>query len=440
MNQKNIIETIHAREILDSRGNPTVEATVDLEDGSYGTASVPSGASTGKYEAHELRDGDPKRYGGRGVLQAVENINGKIRGELKGMRCDVAQVDSRMIRMDGTENKKILGANAMLAVSLAAARAGAWYYKMPLYRYIGGISAKKLPHPLMNILNGGAHASNNLDIQEFMIVPAEFGTFSEALRAGVEIYHKLGSLLKTSGHTTLVGDEGGFAPNLSSADEALDYIVRAIEEAGYTTDQVKIALDAAASEWANSSGSGSSYLLPKNGSVYSSSDMVKEWSRLCSRYPIVSIEDGLGEDDDAGWKQMTDELGGKIMLVGDDYFVTNPKRLAAGIERGCGNAVLVKPNQIGTLTETIAVVCLAKANGYRTILSHRSGETADTTIADIAVSLNTGYIKTGAPARGERCAKYNRLLKIESELGGDAVFEMGIFNKNGVSGKVPAKV
>lgn len=436
MNTKNIIETIHAREILDSRGNPTVEATVILEDGSCGTASVPSGASTGKYEAHELRDGDMKRFLGRGVLQAVENVNGKICDELKGMRCDVGQVDSRMIRLDDTENKKRLGANAMLAVSLAAARAGAAHYRIPLYRYIGGISAKKLPHPLMNILNGGAHAANNLDIQEFMIVPAEFGTYSEALRAGTEIYHKLGALLKASGHSTLVGDEGGFAPNLRSADEALDYIVRAIEEAGYTTDQVKIALDAATSEWAE----GSSYHLPKNGTVYSSAELVKEWSRLCTRYPIVSIEDGLGEDDDDGWKQMTEELGGKIMLVGDDYFVTNPKRLAAGIERGCGNAVLVKPNQIGTLTETIAVVCLAKAAGYRTILSHRSGETSDTAVADIAVSLNTGFIKTGAPARAERCAKYNRLLKIESELGGDAVFEMGIFNKNGVSGKIPAEV
>ena len=423
MSAKNIIETIHAREILDSRGNPTVEATVVLEDGSYGTASVPSGASTGKYEAHELRDGDRNRFGGKGVLQAVENINGKLRTELKGMRCDVAQVDSRMIHIDGTENKSSLGANAMLAVSLAAARAGAWHYKLPLYRYIGGISAKKLPHPLMNILNGGAHAANNLDIQEFMIVPAEFGTFSEALRAGVEIYHKLGSLLKAEGHTTLVGDEGGFAPNLRSVDEALDYIVRAIEGAGYTTDQVKIALDAATSEWAE----GNSYLLPKNGTVYTSAELVAEWSRLSSRYPVVSLEDGLGEDDHDGWKHMTAELGKNILLVGDDYFVTNPKRLSAGIEQGCGNAILVKPNQIGTLTETLEVVCMAKAAGYRTILSHRSGETSDTAVADIAVALNTGFIKTGAPARGERTAKYNRLLKIESELGSDAVFETGIF-------------
>ncbi len=436
MNSKNIIESVRAREILDSRGNPTVEATVLLEDGSYGTASVPSGASTGKYEAHELRDGDAKRYLGRGVLQAVENINGKICAELRGMRCDVAQVDSRMIRLDDTENKKRLGANAMLAVSLASARAGAWHYRMPLYRYIGGISAKKLPHPLMNILNGGAHAANNLDIQEFMILPSEFGTFSEALRAGTEIYHKLGALLKKDGHSTLVGDEGGFAPSLGSTDEALDYIVRAIEEAGYTTEQVKIALDAATSEWAE----GDVYRLPKNGAVYSSDELVKEWSRLCARYPIVSVEDGLGEDDDAGWTRMTAELGKKIMLVGDDYFVTNPKRLSAGIERCAGNAILVKPNQIGTLTEVIAVVCMAKAAGYRTILSHRSGETSDTAVADIAVSLNAGFIKTGAPARAERCAKYNRLLKIESELGGDAVFEMGIFKNNGVSVKIPANV
>lgn len=423
MNTKAIIETIHAREILDSRGNPTVEATVVLQDGTCGTAAVPSGASTGKYEAHELRDGDEKRYLGRGVLHAVENVNGKIRDELKGMKCDVGHVDCQMIHLDDTDNKKRLGANAMLAVSLAAARAGAAYYKMPLYRYIGGISAKTLPHPMMNILNGGAHAANNLDIQEFMIVPSAFGTFSEALRAGVEIYHKLGALLKSAGHTTLVGDEGGFAPNLQSADEALDYIVRAIEDAGYTTEQVKIALDAATSEWV----SGSSYLLPKNGSIYSSDDLIKEWERMCNRYPIVSIEDGLGEDDEDGWKKMTGELGKKIMLVGDDYFVTNPKRLARGIENGCGNSILVKPNQIGTLTETIAVVNLAKSHGYRTIISHRSGETSDTAVADIAVALNAGFIKTGAPARAERCAKYNKLLKIESELGCDAVFEMEIF-------------
>lgn len=422
MSQKNIIESVRAREILDSRGNPTVEATVVLEDGVFGTASVPSGASTGKYEAHELRDGNQKRYLGRGVLRAVENINGKIADELRGMRCDVAQVDSRMIQIDGTENKTNLGANAMLAVSLAAARAGAWHYRMPLYRYIGGISAKKLPHPFMNILNGGVHASNNLDIQEFMIVPSEFGTFSEAIRAGAEIYHKLGSLLREAGHSTLVGDEGGFAPNLDSADEALDFIVRAIEGAGYTTDKVKIAIDAASSEWAN----GDSYRLPKSGKSFSSSELINEWKRLCKLYPIISIEDGLGEDDDGGWKQMTDTLGSDILLIGDDYFVTNPKRLSAGIARGCGNAILIKPNQIGTVTEVIETVCLAKSHGYKTVLSHRSGETSDTAVADLSVSLNTGYIKAGAPSRGERCAKYNRLLKIECELGGDAVFESGI--------------
>lgn len=415
---KNLIETIRAHEVLDSRGNPTVEATVVLEDGSCGTASVPSGASTGKYEAHELRDGDDKRYLGKGVLRACENINGKIRDELRGMRCDVGMIDTRMIHLDDTENKKQLGANAMLAVSIASARAGASYYHLPLYRYLGGISGVTLPKPMMNILNGGAHASNNIDIQEFMIVPYEFGTFSEALRAGVEIYHKLGALLKNAGHSTLVGDEGGFAPNLSSTDEALQFIVRAIEEAGYTTEQVKIALDAASSEWVR----GSTYNLPKNGSIKTSDELISEWNRLSARYPIISIEDGLGEDDHDGWRRLTKQLGGRMMLVGDDLFVTNPERLAHGIKDEIGNAILVKPNQIGTLTETISVVRMARGNGYKTIISHRSGETSDTAVADIAVALNSGFIKTGAPARGERCAKYNRLLKIECELGGCAVF------------------
>lgn len=415
---KNLIETIRAHEVLDSRGNPTVEATVVLEDGSCGTASVPSGASTGKYEAHELRDGDDKRYLGKGVLRACENINGKIRDELRGMRCDVGMIDTRMIHLDDTENKKQLGANAMLAVSIASARAGASYYHLPLYRYLGGISGVTLPKPMMNILNGGAHASNNIDIQEFMIVPYEFGTFSEALRAGVEIYHKLGTLLKNAGHSTLVGDEGGFAPNLSSTDETLQFIVRAIEEAGYTTEQVKIALDAASSEWVR----GSTYNLPKNGSIKTSDELISEWNRLSARYPIISIEDGLGEDDHDGWKRLTKQLGGRMMLVGDDLFVTNPERLAHGIKDEIGNAILVKPNQIGTLTETISVVRMARGNGYKTIISHRSGETTDTAVADIAVALNSGFIKTGAPARGERCAKYNRLLKIECELGGCAVF------------------
>lgn len=410
----NRIDTIYAREILDSRGNPTVEAAVVLEDGSTGCAAAPSGASTGKYEAHELRDGDSKRYLGKGVLHAVENINGRIAGELRGIPCETRAVDTRMIHLDDTENKSNLGANAILAVSLAASRAAAAHYGLPLWRYIGGVSGAILPHPLMNILNGGAHASNNLDIQEFMIVPYSFGTFSEALRAGAEIYHKLGSLLKADGHMTLLGDEGGYAPNLKSADEAFDYIVKAIEGAGYTTDSVKIAIDAAASEWAQ----GSIYTLPKLGKTMSADELTDEWERLSGKYPIVSIEDGLGEDDDSGWKKLTDRLGGRMMLVGDDYFVTNFKKLKKGIENGCGNSILVKPNQIGTLTETMDVVRTAKENGYKTIISHRSGETPDTSIADIAVALNAGFIKTGAPARGERCAKYNRLLEIEDELFG----------------------
>ncbi len=414
---RNKIEKVTAREILDSRGNPTVEAGVVLEDGTTGIASSPSGASTGKYEAHELRDGG-ERYSGKGVLQAVENINGKINDALCGLKCEVNQVDFCMIRLDGTENKKKLGANAMLAVSLACARAASSHYRIPLYRYLGGIAGKTLPVPMMNILNGGAHAANSLDIQEFMIMPMGFGTFSEALRAGTEISHKLGAVLKANGHITTVGDEGGFAPNLSDADEALDYIVRAIEEAGYSTDSVKIAMDAASSEWAE----GSSYILPKNKKVYTSSSMTAEWERLWEKYPIVSIEDGLGEDDDDGWSEMTSRLGGKMMLVGDDYFVTNPKKLQTGIDAGRANAILVKPNQIGTLTETIDVVNLAKSNGYATILSHRSGETSDSTIADIAVALNAGFIKTGAPVRGERTAKYNRLTRIESELGGDGSY------------------
>lgn len=418
MISKNTIESVRAREILDSRGNPTVEAIVVLEDGSCGIAAAPSGASTGKYEAHELRDGDKSRYGGKGVLEAVENVNGKINNELRGIRCDVWSVDSRMIHLDDTENKKRLGANAILAVSMAAARAAASYYRMPLYRYLGGVAGKTLPIPLMNILNGGAHAANSLDIQEFMILPTKFGTFSEALRAGAEICHKLGAILKEDGHVTTVGDEGGFAPNLSSADEALDYILSAIEQAGYTTEQVQIALDAASSEWADNS----KYIQPKSGQVYSSSELIGEWERLIKKYPIVSIEDGMGEDDDEGWASITERIGDHCMLVGDDYFVTNPKKLKNGIDNHRANAILVKPNQIGTLTETIEVVNLARAHGYRTILSHRSGETVDTTIADIAVALNAGYIKTGAPVRSERSAKYNRLLRIEGELGGEGKY------------------
>ncbi len=407
------IQSVHAREILDSRGNPTVEATVILAGGAVGTASAPSGASTGKFEAHELRDGDGKRFFGKGVLRAVDNVNEKISAELTGVKCDINTVDSLMIRLDGTDNKKKLGANAILAVSLAAAKAGAASHKLPLYRYLGGESASVLPVPLMNILNGGAHAANSLDFQEFMIVPLGFGTFSEALRAGAEIYHTLGALLKKEGHISCVGDEGGYAPNLSTTDEALDYIVRAIGDSGYSTEQIKIALDVASSEWV----SGSSYILPKQNTVFDSDGLISELERLSQKYPIISVEDGLGEEDYGGWKKMTERLGEKIMLVGDDFFVTNPKRLAAGIRNRSANSVLVKPNQIGTLSETIDVVNMAKSYGYKTVISHRSGETADTSIADIAVALNAGFIKTGAPARAERCEKYNRLLKIEAELG-----------------------
>ncbi len=424
--KQNKIERIFAHEILDSRGNPTVETFVFLEDGSCGSASVPSGASTGKYEAHEMRDNDFTRYKGKGVLHAIENVNGVIAKELHGLPCTIAQVDTRMIHLDGTENKTKLGANAMLSVSLACAHAAASSYKMSLYRYFGGIAAKTLPIPMMNILNGGAHASNNLDIQEFMILPIGFGTFSAALRAGVEIYHTLGSLLKKDGHVTTVGDEGGFAPNLKSANEALDYIVAAIREAGYSTTQIGIALDIASSEWHD----GTSYKLPKTKQSFKTDELIAEWENTITRYPIVSIEDGLGEDDHAGWQKMTATLGDKILLVGDDYFVTNPKKLCRGIEEKCANAILVKPNQIGTLSEVIEVVSMAQKNGYKTILSHRSGETADTTIADLAVALNTGLIKTGAPARAERCEKYNRLLRIEKELQSDAVYGGSILFKN----------
>ncbi|MBQ7923376.1 MAG: phosphopyruvate hydratase [Clostridia bacterium] len=419
INKQNTIAGVTAREILDSRGNPTIEATVWLEDGTFGTAAAPSGASTGKYEAHELRDGAEKRYRGKGVLQAVENVRDQICGALRGMPCCQSAVDTRMIHLDDTENKKRLGANAMLAVSMACAKAGAWYHREPLYKYIGGISGARLPTPMMNILNGGAHADNNLDIQEFMIMPVGFTSFREALRAGAEIYHVLGKILKTEGKSTAVGDEGGFAPDMRDNDEVLSTLVRAIEEAGYTTDQIKIAMDAASSEWVDEKGK---YTLPKAGGSLDHTELTGIYEKLAAKYPLVSLEDGLGEDDHAGWKAMTERLGRRMLLVGDDYFVTNPKKLAQGIENGCGNAILVKPNQIGTLTETIDVVNMAKANGYRTILSHRSGETGDTTIADLAVGLNAGFIKTGAPCRAERTEKYNRLLAIEEELAGGGMY------------------
>ena len=415
---RNKIVQVKAREILDSRGNPTLEATVVLEDGSYGIASSPSGASTGKYEAHELRDGDSCRYGGKGVLRAAQNVNGKIADSLCGMVCNQGMVDCVMIRDDGTGNKSRLGANATLAVSLAAAKAGAMHAKLPLYRYVGGVGAVRIPTPMMNILNGGAHAANSLDFQEFMIVPSGFGTFYEALRAGCEIYHTLGGILKSDGKAVGVGDEGGYAPDLKDESEALDYIVRAIEKAGYTTDNVKIALDCAASEWATDNG----YTMPKSRTHATSEMLIRRLDDLVSKYPIISVEDGLGEDDTNGWEVLTDRLSSKILLVGDDLFVTNVKRLREGIREGIANSILVKPNQIGTLSETLDVIRLASAAGYRQILSHRSGETCDTSIADIAVAVNCGYIKTGAPCRSERTAKYNRLLKIESELGGSAVY------------------
>lgn len=412
------IQNVTGREILDSRGNPTVEATVILEDGTSGTASVPSGASTGMYEAVELRDGEKKRYGGKGVRNAVSNVNTTIRKALIGRAASFYDIDRILIETDGTENKSNLGANATLAVSLACARAAARSFRMPLYRYLGGTNGVRLPVPLMNILNGGAHADNNLDVQEFMIVPIGFDSFTEALRAGTEIYHALGSELKKSGKSTAVGDEGGFAPNLADTREAIETIIRAIRKAGYDTDRVKISLDAASSEWASKD----MYYLPKAKRSLTREALVKEWESLAAEYPIFSIEDGAGEEDGIGWELMTRILGNKIALVGDDYFVTNPSRLRAGIAAGTANAVLVKPNQIGTLTETLEVIRIAKEAGYRTVISHRSGETGDSFIADLAVATNAGFIKTGAPCRYERVAKYNRLLKIEDELGRAAVY------------------
>lgn len=409
------IKTVIGREILDSRGNPTVEATVILDNGITGTASVPSGASTGVYEALELRDGDTSRYGGKGVLKAVHNINTTIRREIAGLPASFYEVDRAMMEADGTDSKKELGANATLAVSLACARAAARALSLPLYRLLGGMTGVRLPVPMMNILNGGAHADNSLDVQEFMIVPVGFSSFAEALQAGTEIYHALGAQLKKAGKSTAVGDEGGFAPNLSNTAEAIETILNAVVHAGYDTDRVKISLDVAASEWAEKD----RYRMPKANRQLTTENLVTEWESLTAQYPILSIEDGVGEHDETGWQMLTRVLGNRVLLVGDDYFVTNPSRLAAGIRANAANAVLVKPNQIGTLTETLEVIRMAKEAGYRTIISHRSGETADTSIADIAVAANAGFIKTGAPCRYERVAKYNRLLKIEEEL--DAV-------------------
>ena len=402
---------INAREILDSRGNPTLEAEVVLSDGSRGIASVPSGASTGKHEAIELRDGG-KRYCGKGVLKAVSNVNNIIAPEIKGIDADFRKADSIMRDLDGTENKAFLGANATLAVSLAIAKACANASALPLYKYIGGEVARRIPAPMMNILNGGAHASNNLDIQEFMIVPVGFDHFKDALRAGCEIYHQLRKILSSHSYSVSVGDEGGFAPNLSSEEEAIELIICAINKAGYSTDTVKISLDVASSEWSKKDG----YFLPKAKKAVSYKELIKKWEGLVNAYPILSLEDPLGEDDFPAWKEITASLGKSTILVGDDLFVTNGKRLKYGIENGIGNAILIKPNQIGTLSETLDVIKMAKEHGYYTIISHRSGETNDYSIADIGVGCGTEFIKAGAPCRSERVAKYNRLLKIESEL------------------------
>ena len=408
------ITGVKGMEILDSRGNPTVEATVTLENGVTGTAAVPSGASTGTFEALELRDGDKSRYGGKGVTKAVANVNECISEVVVGLDAtDTAAIDGAILAADGTKDKSKFGANAVLAVSLAAARAGANALGIPLYRFIGGVSADTLPVPMMNILNGGAHAANNIDIQEFMIMPVGAPSFSEGLRRCAEVFHKLAAILKARGLATAVGDEGGYAPNLQTDTEAIELILKAVSEAGYKpgTDFV-LAVDAAASEWAGTDG----YTLPKHKTHYSTDEMIGYWQELVSKYPIRSLEDPLGEDDWQGWAKITEKIGKKVQLVGDDLFVTNTGRLERGIQMGCGNSILIKLNQIGSLSETISAIRMAKRAGYTAVISHRSGETEDTTIADLAVALNAGQIKTGAPSRSERVAKYNRLLHIEEEL------------------------
>ena len=407
------ITNVYGYEVLDSRGNPTVAAKVVLSDMSCGFAIAPSGASTGMFEAHEKRDGDKTRYMGKGVKNAVESINGEIaRTLILSETVNQRKIDEIMIKLDGTENKSRLGANAILAVSLACAKAVANSQKMPLYRYIGGIDANVLPRPMLNILNGGAHAANNIDIQEFMIIPYRAKTFAEGLRQSVEIYHTLGKILKQSGKATGVGDEGGFAPDLSSDEEAISIIVKAIEEAGYNTNDIKIALDVASSEWYKNG----KYHLPKRDKTMTADELIEYYETLCEKYPIISIEDGVAEEDWAGWKKLTEKMGDKIQLVGDDLFVTNHTRLSKGIREKCGNSILIKLNQIGTLTETLDVISLAQKHGYTAVISHRSGESEDTTIADLAVAVNAGQIKTGAPCRSDRVAKYNRLLIIENQL------------------------
>lgn len=411
---------IHAREILDSRGNPTVEVEVRLESGAFGRAAVPSGASTGAHEAVELRDGDKARYGGKGVLRAVESVNGEIFDTLSGLEAtEQVAIDSIMIELDGTPNKSRLGANAILGVSLAVAKAAADELDQPLYRYVGGANARTLPVPMMNIINGGAHADNPIDIQEFMVMPVGAETCADSIRMGAEIFHALKKKLKDAGHNTAVGDEGGFAPNLKSTDEALGFIMKAVEAAGYRPgEDVLLALDAASTEFFRNG----RYELAGEGKSLDAAGMVAYWQDLVGRYPIVSIEDGMAEDDWDGWKALTDAIGGSVQLVGDDLFVTNPTRLSEGVSRGIANSILVKVNQIGSLTETLEAVRIAQSNGYTAVMSHRSGETEDSTIADLAVATNCGQIKTGSLSRSDRIAKYNQLIRIEEGLGRARIF------------------
>ena len=428
MNNLEITKVV-GREILDSRGNPTVEAEVTLADGTVARGTAPSGVSTGEFEALELRDGDKSRYLGKGVLKAVKNINTIIQDTVKGLDAsDIYAVDKAMITADGTKDKSKLGANAILAVSIATSRAAATSLGVPLYKFLGGISGNRLPVPMMNILNGGAHAANTVDVQEFMIMPVGATSFREALRWCAEVFHALASLLKSKDLATSVGDEGGFAPNLASDEEAIQYILQAVENAGYEPKKdFMIAMDAASSEWKGEKKG--EYVLPKSGQKFTSRELIDHWKNLIEKYPIVSIEDALDEEDWEGWQVLTKELGDKVQLVGDDLFVTNTERLSKGIEMGCGNSILIKLNQIGSVSETLEAIKMAHKAGYTAISSHRSGETADTTIADLAVALNTCQIKTGAPSRSERVAKYNQLLRIEEELGDSAVYpQMKAFN------------
>ena len=416
------IEKVIGREIIDSRGNPTVEAEVYLLDGTVGRGVAPSGAYTGEFEALELRDGDKSRFGGKGVTKAVENINTVINDALKGVDAsDIYAVDTAMIAADGTKDKSNLGANAILAVSIASARAAANALEIPLYRFLGGVNGNRLPVPMMNILNGGAHAANTVDVQEFMIMPVGAPSFKEALRWCAEVFHALAALLKSKGLATSVGDEGGFAPDLASDEEAIQYILDAVKDAGYEPGKdFMIAMDAASSEWKGEKKG--EYVLPKAGTKFTSEELIEHWKKLVDKYPIISIEDALDEEDWEGWQKLTAELGDKVQLVGDDLFVTNTERLSKGIELGCGNSILIKLNQIGSVSETLEAIKMAHKAGYTAISSHRSGETEDTTIADLAVALNTCQIKTGAPSRSERVAKYNQLLRIEEELGTSAVY------------------